>query len=78
MSNKNAMLVLTRNEADVTIMPYITGECSMGMYTGGRNYPTRDEVAVCAYHIYETRGRQDGYDIEDWLLAEQELKHHYE
>jgi len=32
MTNKNAMLVLTRNEAGVTIMPYITGECSMGMY----------------------------------------------
>ena len=78
MSNKNATLVLTRNEADVTIMPYMTGECAMGMYTGGRNYPTRDEIAQLAYHTYETRGRENGYDIEDWLRAEQELKHHYE
>jgi hypothetical protein len=76
MTNKNTMLVLTRNEADV--MPYITGESSMGMYTGGRNYPTRDEIAEYAYHIYETRGRQNGHDIEDWLRAEQALKHHYE
>ncbi len=69
---------MTRNEADVIITPScITGEGSMGMYTGGRNYATRDEIAQLAYHIYETRGRQSGYDIEDWLRAEQELKHHY-
>lgn len=71
MTNKKTMLVLARNEADVMTMP--TGESSMGMYTGGRNCPTHDEIARHAYHIYETRGRQDGYDIEDWLLAEQEL-----
>src|SRR5258708_1074951 len=75
MTNKNAMLVLSRNELDVMTMP--TGESSMEMYTGGRNYPTRDEIALCAYHIYETRGRQNGHDIEDWLPAEQELRHHY-
>jgi hypothetical protein len=23
--------------------------------------------------LYESRGRQDGHDIEDWLRAEQEL-----
>jgi hypothetical protein len=76
MTNKNTMLVLTRNEMDVMTMP--TGENSMGMYTGSRNYPTRDEISQLAYHIYETRGRQNGCDIEDWLRAEQELKHHYE
>ena len=69
---------MTRNEADVIIMPSCTtGEGSMGMFTGGRNYPTRDEIAQLAYHIYETRGRQNGYDIEDWVRAEQELKHHH-
>ena len=71
MTNKNTMLVPTRNEADV--MPYITGERSMGMYTGGRNYPTPDEIAEYAYHIYEKRGRQKGHEIEDWLRAEQAL-----
>jgi hypothetical protein len=78
MTNKNTMLVLTRKEADFMTMP--TGESSMEMYTGGRNYPTRDEIEIAqyAYHIYETRDRQNGHDIEDWLSAEQELKHHYE
>ena len=26
-----------------------------------------------AYELYEQRGRQDGYDLEDWLKAEHEL-----
>jgi len=26
-----------------------------------------------AYELYEQRGRQDGYDVEDWLKAEHEL-----
>jgi hypothetical protein len=27
--------------------------------------------------LYELRGRQNGHDREDWLLAEQELRQHY-
>jgi hypothetical protein len=26
-----------------------------------------------AYELYETRGREDGHDIEDWLRAEEEI-----
>ena len=44
---------------------------------GGRQHPTRDEVARLAHNRYEVNGRKDGNDIEDWLLAEQELAHHY-
>jgi hypothetical protein len=46
-------------------------------YTGGRDRPTRDEIARLAYHFYETRGRQNGHDVDDWLSAEQELTRHY-
>lgn len=35
--------------------------------------PTREQIEVRAYEIYENRGRQDGRDIEDWLAAENEL-----
>jgi hypothetical protein len=28
-----------------------------------------------AYQLYEARGRQDGYAIEDWLQAEHEVLH---
>jgi len=27
--------------------------------------------------LYESRGRQDGHHVEDWLRAEQELTRHY-
>jgi hypothetical protein len=55
----------------------ITGEGSMAKYTGGRESPSRDEIARLAYHFYETRGRRDGQDVDDWLAAEQELVRHY-
>jgi hypothetical protein len=55
----------------------LTGEGMMTKYTGGRDRPSRDEIARLAYHLYERRGRRDGDDIEDWLSAERELTHHY-
>ena len=55
----------------------LTGEGTMTKYTGGRDFPSQDEIARLAYHFYETRGRQDGQDVDDWLSAERELVHHY-
>ena len=55
-----------------------TAEGSMAKYTGGRQRPSRDEIARLAYHFYERRGRRDGHDVDDWLSAEQELTHHYQ
>jgi hypothetical protein len=55
----------------------VTGESGMGKYTGGRTSPTHDEIAQLAFTFYESRGRQDGHHIEDWLRAEQELVRHY-
>lgn len=55
----------------------LTGERMMTRYTGGRECPSRDEIARLAYHVYETRGRRDGQDVDDWLSAEQELTRHY-
>ena len=54
-----------------------TGERTMGKYTGGRERPSRDEIARLAYHFYETHGWRDGRDVDDWLSAERELTHHY-
>jgi len=50
----------------------------MGRYTGDRLAPTHDEIAQLAYYLYELRGREVGYHIEDWLRAEQQLIDHYE
>lgn len=35
---------------------------------------THDEIAAHAYRRFEQRGRVHGHDLEDWLLAERELK----
>ena len=35
--------------------------------------PTHEEIGVRAYQIYVERGGVDGYDVEDWLQAEQQL-----
>ena len=54
-----------------------TGEVGMGGYLGDRRTPTYDEIARLAFSFYESRGRKDGHDIEDWLRAEQELVRRY-
>ena len=33
-----------------------------------------DWIATRAYQRYEERGRDEGYDVEDWLSAEQEFR----
>jgi hypothetical protein len=34
-----------------------------------------EEIRTRAYEIYMRRGQIDGFDLEDWLEAEKELKH---
>jgi hypothetical protein len=36
--------------------------------------PTLEEIRARAYETYIQRGRIDGFDLEDWLQAEKELK----
>jgi hypothetical protein len=33
----------------------------------------QDRIALCAYALYEQRGRQEGRALEDWVNAEREL-----
>jgi hypothetical protein len=35
--------------------------------------PSHDDIAKLAFAFYEMRGRKDGFDAEDWRLAEEEL-----
>jgi hypothetical protein len=38
----------------------------------------REEIARVAYAYWESRGCEDGHDIEDWLMAEDEvLRRHF-
>jgi len=51
----------------------LTSERMTGNYTADVQRPSQDEIARLAYHLNETRGRQDGQDVDDWLSAEIEL-----
>jgi hypothetical protein len=55
------------------VTSHAAGAWGMGPNTGGRRAPTHDEIAQLAFSLYESRGRQDGHDVEDWLRAEEEL-----
>ncbi len=37
-------------------------------------YPTTEEIALRAYHIYLERGGAPGNALEDWTRAERELQ----
>jgi hypothetical protein len=64
-------------KVDDIVIADVTGEGTMGKYTGSRLYPPHDEIAQLAFSLYESRGRQHGHHVEDWLRAEQELTRHY-
>jgi hypothetical protein len=32
-----------------------------------------ERIRLRAYELYETRGREDGHDLDDWLQAEAEI-----
>jgi len=35
-----------------------------------------DLIRKRAYQLFETRGRRQGHELDDWLQAEREIKHH--
>jgi hypothetical protein len=37
-----------------------------------------EDVRSRAYVLYECRGRMDGHDLDDWLLAEQQAQREWE
>lgn len=40
----------------------------------GVNEPAREEIESRAYELFLARGEVQGYDQDDWLQAERELK----
>jgi hypothetical protein len=40
--------------------------------------PTQADIAERAHQIFERRKWEHGYDISDWVLAEQELQQEYQ
>jgi hypothetical protein len=74
LNNLNKRVV---TDASHFVISQAAGEWGMGTNTGRRLSATHDEIAELAFSLYESRGRQDGHDVEDWLRAEQELVRHY-
>ncbi|MEQ1871061.1 MAG: DUF2934 domain-containing protein [Vicinamibacterales bacterium] len=37
-------------------------------------HPSRAEIEECAYYRYVERGRLDGFDVDDWLAAEADVR----
>jgi hypothetical protein len=33
----------------------------------------QERIRAIAYQLYEARGRSDGYDVDDWLQAEEQV-----
>ena len=40
----------------------------------GKREPTQEEIGARAFEIYVSEGCQEGYSVEHWLRAEQELR----
>ena len=59
------------------ILADVTGEELLTKDTHDLERPSWTEIARLAYSFYEMRGRTDGHDVDDWLFAERELRHHY-
>ena len=55
----------------------VTGDHLVTKDTADVERPSRGEIARLAYDFYEMRGRRDGHDVDDWLSAERQLRHHY-
>ncbi len=34
---------------------------------------SEDKIRLRAYELFESRGREHGHDLDDWLQAEQEI-----
>ena len=35
--------------------------------------PSQERISARAYELYQSRGREPGQDLKDWLRAEQEI-----
>jgi len=60
------------NNSSFTLFP---DACPTGD-TSGCEVPLPDLISKRAYDLFEKRGRGQNHEIQDWLKAEHEIKHH--
>lgn len=53
--------------------PTVADVAATGSSNGSATTDIHARIAALAYELYEQRGRRDGYDLEDWLMAEQRV-----
>jgi hypothetical protein len=58
---------------DSQTKPEESGEQPKDASPSSGHKPTQVEIQQHAYRIHVDRGGQHGYDVDDWLQAEQEL-----
>jgi hypothetical protein len=51
----------------------INPDASLALECPGHSLKLHEDIRQRAYELYEKRGRQNGYDLDDWLKAEAEL-----
>jgi DUF2934 family protein len=54
----------------------ITGERPAETAAEWQAHPMKSEIERLAYRLYESRGRRDGHDVDDRVLAEREITRH--
>jgi Protein of unknown function (DUF2934) len=67
-------VTMARSKRVSNVVPMPTTVSANEPVSGPPFFPDANAVARRAYGIYESRERIDGYDVEDWLQAERELK----
>jgi hypothetical protein len=60
--------------ARLELPPHLPLPSETQAWIPGREAPTHEEIAREAYALYEARGRESGWDVEDWLAAEETLR----
>jgi hypothetical protein len=63
-----------RDEAVASVIPTLVGATLPSFGEAVATDPTEDQIARRAYELYEQRGGEHGYDLDDWLQAERELR----
>ncbi len=54
-------------------MPENTADVSTAKPDQSSMESADDLIRVRAYQLYEERGREDGHELDDWLMAESEV-----
>jgi hypothetical protein len=53
--------------------PTVADTVAKGSSNGSATTDVHARISTLAYEFYEQRGRRDGHDVEDWLMAEQRV-----